>query len=66
MAYVLQEALKYFPFIIVGFHSDNGGENINGSVSSVLQKLLIEQTKSRSGKCNDNALIESKIALEAD
>ena len=60
MAYVLEEALKYFPFVIVGFHSDNGGENINGSVSAVLQKLLIEQTKSRSGRCNDNALIESK------
>jgi len=60
MAYVLHQSLEFFPFIIVGFHSDNGGENINGSVSSVLQKLLIEQTKSRSGRCNDNALIESK------
>lgn len=60
MAYVLKEALHLFPFTIFGFHSDNGGENINGSVSGVLQKLLIEQTKSRSGRCNDNALIESK------
>ena len=60
MAYVLTEALRFFPFVIIGFHSDNGGENINGSVSAVLQKLLIEQTKSRSGRCNDNALIESK------
>src|SRR3989338_6702903 len=60
MAYVLHLALGFFPFIIAGFHSDNGGENINGSASAVLQKLLIEQTKSRSGRCNDNALIESK------
>lgn len=60
MAYVLHQALEFFPFVIIGFHSDNGGENINGSVSVVLQKLLIEQTKSRSGRCNDNALIESK------
>ena len=60
MAYVLREALNFFPFHIFGFHSDNGGENINGEVSAVLQKLLIEQTKSRSGKCNDNALNESK------
>lgn len=60
MAYVLNETLRFFPFVILGFHSDNGGENINGSVSAVLQKLLIEQTKSRSGKCNDNALNESK------
>lgn len=60
MVYVLRLALELFPFIIVGFHSDNGGENINGSVGAVLQRLLIEQTKSRSGRCNDNALIESK------
>lgn len=60
MAYVLKLALDFFPFNILNFHSDNGGENINGSVSKVLQELLIEQTKSRSGKCNDNALIESK------
>jgi hypothetical protein len=60
MASVLDLALAFFPFVIFGFHSDNGGENINGSVSAVLQKLLIEQTKSRSGRCNDNALIESK------
>lgn len=59
-AYVLLQALKLFPFIILGFHSDNGGETINGSVSAILQRLFIEQTKSRSGKCNDNALIESK------
>lgn len=60
MAYVVEQALKLFPFNIVGFHSDNGGENINGSVSEVLQKQFIEQTKSRSGRCNDNALIECK------
>lgn len=60
MAYILEQALRLFPFVIVGFHSDNGGENINGSVGAVLQKLFIEQTKSRSGRCNDNALIESK------
>ena len=60
MAYVLEQALKLFPFKIEGFHSDNGGENINSSVSAVLQKQFIEQTKSRSGRCNDNALNESK------
>jgi len=60
MAYVLHQVLALFPFMIFGFHSDNGGENINASVSTVLQRLLIEQTKSRSGRCNDNALVESK------
>ena len=60
MAYVLNEALRCFPFVIHGFHSDNGGENINSGVAHVLQQQFIEQTKSRSGRCNDNALIESK------
>jgi len=60
MAYVVEQALKLFPFVVIGFHSDNGGENINSSVSEVLQKQFIEQTKSRSGKCNDNSLIECK------
>lgn len=60
MSYVLDEALRFFPFVIHGFHSDNGGENINGEVAKVLQQQFIEQTKSRSGRCNDNALIESK------
>ena len=60
MAFVLREALASFPFVILGFHSDNGGENINGSVADLLQRQLIEQTKSRSGRCNDNALIEGK------
>jgi hypothetical protein len=60
MSYVLDEALRFFPFVIHGFHSDNGGENINSEVAKVLQRQLIEQTKSRSGRCNDNALIESK------
>lgn len=60
MEYVLEQAFKLFPFRIFGFHSDNGGENINESVAALLQKQFIEQTKSRSGRCNDNALIESK------
>lgn len=57
---VLEEALKMFPFLIVGFHSDNGSEFINEVVSKLLNKLLIEQTKSRSGRTNDNALVEGK------
>lgn len=60
MSYVLDEALRFFPFVIHGFHSDNGGENINGAVAVVLQKQFVEQTKSRSGRCNDNALAECK------
>lgn len=43
-----------------GFHSDNGSEFINDTVSGLLQDLLIEQTKSRARKSNDNGLVESK------
>lgn len=56
----LAAALMAFPFMILGFHSDNGSEYINGVVAKLLNKLLIEQTKSRSGRTNDNALVEGK------
>jgi transposase InsO family protein len=59
---VLALVLEQFPFEIVGFHSDNGSEYINGRVAKLLQKLLVEQTKSRSRHSNDNALAESKNA----
>ena len=56
----LEEALAQFPFRVLGFHSDNGSEYINKVVARLLQKLLIEQTKSRSRRTNDNALVEGK------
>ena len=59
---VLALILEQFPFEIAGFHSDNGSEYINGRVAKLLQKLLVEQTKSRSRHSNDNALAESKNA----
>jgi transposase InsO family protein len=52
--------LEQFPFRILGFHSDNGGEFINGTVQKLLNKLLIAQTKSRPRHSNDNALVECK------
>jgi len=52
--------LAAFPFLIRGFHSDNGSEYINGRVAALLDKLLIEFTKSRARQTNDNALVESK------
>ena len=57
---VLEAALRMFPFVVLGFHSDNGSEYINGVVAKLLNKLLVEQTKSRSGRTNDNALVEGK------
>jgi transposase InsO family protein len=57
----LEALLQSFPFVIKGFHSDNGSEYINQHVAKLLNKLLIEeQTKSRSRHSNDNAQAESK------
>ncbi|MBI3420694.1 MAG: transposase family protein [Candidatus Sungbacteria bacterium] len=56
----LEDALAQFPFLILGFHSDNGSEYINAVVARLLNKLLIQQTKSRARHCNDNALVEGK------
>jgi transposase InsO family protein len=57
---VLKMILGQFPFRIRGFHSDNGSEFINHTVAELLNKLLIEQTKSRPRRSNDNGLVESK------
>lgn len=57
---VLAAILAQFPFRIRGFHSDNGSEFINHMVAKLLNKLLIEQTKSRPRHSNDNGLAESK------
>lgn len=57
---LLEKLLACFPFAILGFHSDNGSEFINDRVAHLLNTLLIEQTKSRSRRTNDNALVEGK------
>ncbi len=57
---VLEAMLEQFPFRIRGFHSDNGSEFINYTVARLLNKLLIEQTKSRPRHSNDNGLAEAK------
>jgi transposase InsO family protein len=56
----LEAMLAQFPFRIRGFHSDNGSEFINHTVAKLLNKLLIEQTKSRPRHSNDNGLAEAK------
>src|SRR3989338_895709 len=56
----LKLALAQFPFKIINFHSDNGSEYINQRVAKLLNELIIQQTKSRSRHCNDNALAETK------
>ena len=57
---LLEDLINQFPFKIINFHSDNGGEYINRQVAEMLNRLLIKQTKSRSRHSNDNALAESK------
>jgi len=56
----LESAIEQFPFKIINFHSDNGSEYINKHVSEMLQREFIKQTKSRSRKTNDQALVEGK------
>jgi transposase InsO family protein len=58
----LNQMIESFPFVIKNFHSDCGSEYINRKVSEMLEKLRIDQTKSRARQCNDNALVESKNA----
>ena len=57
---VLEGMLAQFPFRIYAFHSDNGSEFINHTVAQLLNKLRIEQTKSRPRHSNDNGLVEAK------
>ena len=57
---LLKTMLRQFPFRILGFHTDNGSEFINRTVAELLNKLLIEQTKSRPRQSGDNGLVETK------
>jgi transposase InsO family protein len=52
--------LRQFPFRILGFHTGNGSQFINRTVAGLLNKLLIEQTKSRPRQSGDNGLVETK------
>src|SRR3954464_3403462 len=57
---VLEALLAQFPFVVLGFHVDNGSEYINHCVAKMLQKLRAEFTKSRACRSQDNALVEGK------
>ena len=41
----LEGSIEAFPFIIRGFHADNGSEYINHRVAALLRKLHIEESK---------------------
>jgi len=57
---LLEAMLEQFPFRLQSFHSDNGSEFVNHTVAGMLNKLLIEQTRSRPYRGGDNALVEAK------
>ena len=58
---VLGALIKGFPFVVNGFHTDNGSEYVNRQVARLLRKLHVgEFTKSRPRRSNDNALVEGK------
>ena len=57
---VLEAMLHQIPFVIRGFHCDNGSEFINHRVAGMLEKLRVEFTKSRAYRTTDNALVEGK------
>jgi len=57
---VLAGMLEQFPFVVLGFHVDNGSEYINHRVAKLLEKLHAEFTKSRACRSQDNALVEGK------
>ncbi|MFT5852310.1 MAG: hypothetical protein ACI87J_002286 [Colwellia sp.] len=61
---VLEQMLSAFPFIIKGFHSDNGSGQINEHVCKLLTTLQLELTKSSSHHSNDSdsALAQNKKA----
>jgi transposase InsO family protein len=56
----LESMLAEFPFVIRGFHSDNGSEFVNHIVARLLNKMLIRFTKSRPRQSKDNGLVETK------
>ncbi len=57
---VIEQMLAQFPFKLHGFHADNGREFVNRPVAKLLNKLLIEFTRSRPRHSNDNGLAETK------
>lgn len=60
MVPILRKIINVYPFKILGFHCDNGSEYINKFIVTLLNELLIDLTKSRPRRSNDNGLIETK------
>ena len=55
---MLEALITAYPFVIQGFHADNGSEYINHQVAALLNKLHIGQfTKSRARRSNDKSWV---------
>jgi hypothetical protein len=57
---VLEAILHQFPFVVLGFHVDNGSEYINYTIAEMMGVMMVEFTKSRACRSQDNALVEGK------
>src|SRR5665213_1682525 len=57
---VLEAMFHQFPFAIRGAHFDNGSEYINYAIDEMMKALMVEFTKSRACRSQDNALVEGK------
>ena len=57
---MLEAMLHQFPFPILGFHVDNGSEYINYTMQEMMKAMMVEFTKSRACRSQDNALVEGK------
>jgi transposase InsO family protein len=60
LAAAVRVPLDQFPFVVQGFHSDNGGEYVNKRVGGLLEQMRVEFTVSRPSRTTDNALVEGK------
>jgi transposase len=56
----LEAIFHQFPFPVLGAHFDNGSEYINYTIDDMLKALMVEFTKSRACRSQDNALVEGK------
>lgn len=56
----IENILNSWPFAVWGFHSDSGGEFINGHLYRFCKKTGLLFTRSRPYRKNDNAHVEQK------
>ncbi len=60
---ILEEMRVTLPFVVLGFHADNGSEYVNRTVAAMPDKLhVLAFTKSRARRSNDNAMWRTRLA----